>query len=142
MTEYPVQVITTKEIWVRAAEVVPARVEALIAAGRTCDATELARAFARGLHGRSAPAPQAAITVCHALLHEARGQRQRAATRRDLASLSAAGDADRVASTLRGHGVPAPRRGGRGYGDELSPRELEVVRLAITGRAFTCVSSF
>jgi DNA-binding CsgD family transcriptional regulator len=55
----------------------------------------------------------------------------------DLSALGATGDADRVAHVLRGQGVPVPRtwRGGRrGYGDQLSPRELEVVRLVAAGR--------
>ncbi|WP_239134171.1 helix-turn-helix transcriptional regulator [Rugosimonospora africana] len=55
---------------------------------------------------------------------------------RGLSGLGATGDADRVAAVLRGHGVTArrPWRGGsRGYGDQLSPRELEVVRLVVAG---------
>jgi DNA-binding CsgD family transcriptional regulator len=54
-----------------------------------------------------------------------------------LDQLGATGDASRVASRLRGHGVAVSRpwRGGpRGYGDRLSPRELDVVRLVIAGR--------
>lgn len=54
-----------------------------------------------------------------------------------LADLGADGDARRVAGELRGHGRPVLRtwRGGRrGYGDQLSPRELEVVRLVAAGR--------
>ncbi|MFI5488663.1 ATP-binding protein [Micromonospora echinaurantiaca] len=54
-----------------------------------------------------------------------------------LSSLPASLDVDRVARTLRAHGRPVPRvwRGGRkGYGSELSPRELEVVALAAEGR--------
>jgi DNA-binding CsgD family transcriptional regulator len=53
-----------------------------------------------------------------------------------LSALGAPGDADRVARTLRRHGGAVPRvwRGGRrGYGDQLSPRELEVVQLVIAG---------
>ena len=47
-----------------------------------------------------------------------------------LRALGAVADADRVAHTL-----PARtwRGGRRGYGDQLSPRELEVVRLMLTG---------
>jgi DNA-binding CsgD family transcriptional regulator len=55
---------------------------------------------------------------------------------RGLSELGATGDADRLAGVLREHGVTArrPWRGGRrGYGDQLSPRELEVVRLVVTG---------
>jgi DNA-binding CsgD family transcriptional regulator len=53
-------------------------------------------------------------------------------TRRGLDTLGASGDARRVAVVLREHGA-TPRRGRRGYGDELSPRELEVVRLLVGG---------
>jgi DNA-binding CsgD family transcriptional regulator len=54
-----------------------------------------------------------------------------------LAALGAHTDAKRVARRLTGLGAPPrrPWRGGRrGYGDRLSPRELEVVRLVIAGR--------
>jgi DNA-binding CsgD family transcriptional regulator len=54
-----------------------------------------------------------------------------------LADLGARADATRVLETLREHGVERRRPwwGGRtGYGDELSPRELEVVRLVAEGR--------
>ncbi|OLF12369.1 hypothetical protein BLA60_10410 [Actinophytocola xinjiangensis] len=53
-----------------------------------------------------------------------------------LAAMGARADADRIALLLRGSGVDVPRpwRGGRrGYGDQLSPRELEVVRLVAAG---------
>ncbi len=55
---------------------------------------------------------------------------------RELDKLGATGDADRADRRLRTHGRPAPRgwRGGqRGYGANLSPRELEVVRLVSRG---------
>ena len=58
-------------------------------------------------------------------------------TQRRLHDLGASWDADRVARLLRQHGVEVARawRGGRrGYGDELSPRELEVARLVAQGR--------
>jgi DNA-binding CsgD family transcriptional regulator len=45
-------------------------------------------------------------------------------------------DADRVAKLLRQHGVTVARAwagGRRSYGDQLSPRELEVVRLVASG---------
>jgi DNA-binding CsgD family transcriptional regulator/tetratricopeptide (TPR) repeat protein len=54
-----------------------------------------------------------------------------------LFRMGARGDADRVAQRLRdrGAGTPRPWRGGRrGYGDELSPRELEVVRGVVAGK--------
>ncbi|WOX15281.1 helix-turn-helix transcriptional regulator [Streptomyces sp. N50] len=51
-------------------------------------------------------------------------------------ALGARTDADRVHAALRAAGAPVRQvwRGGRrGYGDQLSPRELEVVRLLLTG---------
>ncbi|WP_162605516.1 helix-turn-helix transcriptional regulator [Jiangella ureilytica] len=56
---------------------------------------------------------------------------------RRLRDLGARWDADRVAQVLRSHGVDVARawRGGRrGYGDQLSPRELEVALLVAQGR--------
>ncbi|RIQ16902.1 response regulator transcription factor, partial [Jiangella rhizosphaerae] len=56
---------------------------------------------------------------------------------RALAGLGARTDAARIGTELRGLGVEARRtwrRGRRGYGDQLSPRELEVTRLVATGR--------
>jgi DNA-binding CsgD family transcriptional regulator len=55
---------------------------------------------------------------------------------RDASAIGAAADADRVAGLLREHGVAAlhpGRRGRRGYGEQLSPREQEVVQLLLTG---------
>jgi DNA-binding CsgD family transcriptional regulator len=50
--------------------------------------------------------------------------------------LGAARDMDRIRSGLRNHGVVLQhRRGRKGYGDQLSPREQDVVRLASTGKA-------
>lgn len=54
-----------------------------------------------------------------------------------LDALGASGDAERVTRALRGHGLRVPRpwrRGRQGYGQHLSPRELEVVRLVTAGR--------
>ncbi|MFD9903129.1 ATP-binding protein [Streptomyces sp. NPDC059063] len=49
--------------------------------------------------------------------------------------LGAVRDAARCRRVLRRHHVPLPsRRGRRGYGDELSPRENEVARLVALGR--------
>lgn len=56
---------------------------------------------------------------------------------RGLSELGARNDADRVARRLREHGVQVslPWRGGRrGYGDQLSPRELDVARLVAAGQ--------
>ena len=55
---------------------------------------------------------------------------------RELTLLGAGADAERVVRTLREHGVVTRgtwRGGRRGYGDQLSPREQEVVQLLLTG---------
>jgi ATP/maltotriose-dependent transcriptional regulator MalT len=53
----------------------------------------------------------------------------------EFKALGAEWDAARVRRELRAHGVTRPWRGGRkGYGDELSPREHEVLRLAALGQ--------
>jgi DNA-binding CsgD family transcriptional regulator len=55
-----------------------------------------------------------------------------------LSALGARADAVRVMNTLRAHGTevkrPSWRGGRRSYGDQLSPRELDVVRLLVEGR--------
>ncbi len=54
-----------------------------------------------------------------------------------MSDLGASGDASRVRRTLREHGAPGerPRRAGRpSYGDQISPREAEVLQLLVTGR--------
>ena len=56
---------------------------------------------------------------------------------RGASRLGAANHARRASLVLREHGRdmrPVRRGGSRGYGSQLSPRELEVVRLAATGR--------
>lgn len=56
--------------------------------------------------------------------------------RQELIDLGAVNDAERVVSTLREYGVLAkrPQRGGWApYGDQLSPRELDVARLVVAG---------
>jgi DNA-binding CsgD family transcriptional regulator/tetratricopeptide (TPR) repeat protein len=55
-----------------------------------------------------------------------------------LSGLGARAAAVRVMTTLRRHGIevrPPWRGGSRGYGDELSPREMDVVRLVVDGRS-------
>ncbi len=182
VTEEPMRVIMAKEIWLWASSIAPVRVQALIAAGQREQATRLTASFARGMGGRSAPAPRAALATGRALVAEGHGDLARAATlfaraakawqalprpydallaqerqahcllgsgqneaglvlltqvRQRLINLGAHGDADRVVSDLREHGVAAHRaqRGGRrAYGSVLSPRELEVVLLLAAGR--------
>ncbi len=54
-----------------------------------------------------------------------------------LSALPARGDALRVMLTLREHGIKVKRPwwgGRRSYGDQLSPRETDVVRLVVAGR--------
>ncbi|MGW0575363.1 ATP-binding protein [Streptomyces sp. NPDC002920] len=173
------EAITAKGIWLRAQDVAPVHVAALVADGRLCEAEELLRRFRAG----SAPASLAAEASCQALVTEARGATSRAAEafahaaelwaalprpldelrmleRRAHCLLATGGsvqglellrqiehrlnqfgarwDADRVAHALRHHGVHVARtwrRGRHGYGDELSPRELEIVRLVSLGNS-------
>ena len=183
ITDRPMRILERTQIWVWATELMPVRVQALIAADRTADAVSLVEAFGAGLDELDAPAPQAALTLCRAIVADATGDPddtapaafERAAIGWDLlprpydallarerqgrcllrtgrtdaaievltavfgglSELGARPAAARVAETLRQHGtdVPNPWRGGRrGYGDELSPRELDVVRLLVGGR--------
>jgi len=182
VTDAPMDLVTSKGVWIWATDLAPARTEALIAAGRVGEATALVTAFARGLRGRDASAPRSALTACRATVAAATGEQARAAglfaraavgwqslprpydalLARELQArclladgsrepglallgevlggldrLGAVGDAARVARGLRklGVAVARPWRGGpRGYGDRLSPRELDVVRLVIAGR--------
>ncbi|MGW0812757.1 ATP-binding protein [Streptomyces viridiviolaceus] len=182
LTEEPARITVTGGIWLRATEVAPVRVDALVAAGRLDEAADLVATFEGALAGKDAPAPRASAVLCRALLAEGRGRpddasvlfaeaatawqalprpydasltRERLArcllaagrteaglsllteVARELADLGARNDADRVTESLRRRGRPdgAPRGRGRpGYGDRLSPRELEVARLLADGR--------
>lgn len=181
VTEEPMRTIHAKRIWVWATELAPARVQVLLAAGRSEEAAGLVDRFARGLRGRRAPAPRAALAVCRALVATTCGDRARAAaafgraarawdalprpydallTRElqarawldaghddaalpllsevyaGLERLDAGADTKRVSALLRDHGVQTRhwRGGRRGYGERLSPREIEVVRLVVAGK--------
>ena len=176
MTANPVRTITEKEIWIWGTDVVPIRIQALLATYAHEQAVALTESFRRGIRGRTAPGPKAALTLCRAMLAEANGDHALAANlfgrsaaawqklprpyetllarERQGRSLLAAGKADtglavlldarqrmadlgahphveRVGRTLRAHGIkdlPRPgrkHRGRRGYGDQLSPREIE-----------------
>jgi DNA-binding CsgD family transcriptional regulator len=107
-------------------------------------------ARAAALYGRAAAAWQALPRPYDALLARERQARcLLAASQREnglgllgealrgLSQLGAAGDAARAARTLRENGVQVRRPGaGRpAYGKRLSPRELEVVRLLVSGRS-------
>ncbi|HEX8007654.1 MAG TPA: AAA family ATPase, partial [Trebonia sp.] len=182
VTDEPASVVAGKETWIWAADLAPARVAALAAAGRAEEAAGLTDALDRGLRGRDAPAPKAGLALCRAILAEAHGAHLRAAAvfsraaqawetsprpydallarerqarcllaadrrgaglplleevLRGLSPLGGTADAARVARTLREHGVQArrPVPGRPGYGNLLSPREAEVVRLLVAGRA-------
>ncbi len=182
VTEQPMQEITRKGAWIWATEIAPIRVEAMVVAGQIEEARWLTTAFARGIRGMQAPAPDAALKLCQALLAQARSDdpmvvagrfrvvaatwqrlprpfdaalaREREAqclisadnleeamtlltdVRQALVEIGALADAERVVSTLRGFGVDVrgvQRGGRRSYGDELSPRELDVVSLLVSG---------
>ncbi|MCW3817748.1 AAA family ATPase [Micromonospora sp. DR5-3] len=88
---------------------------------------------------RSLPRPYAALRAAE--LSAANnttdgGQADLADVLEGFAALGASRDADRVRRQLRDLGVSAPRRarGRPSYGDRLSPRELDVVRLLLAGR--------
>ncbi|HEX6329500.1 MAG TPA: AAA family ATPase, partial [Jiangellaceae bacterium] len=181
ITDAPIRTVHTKRVWVWATELAPARVEALLAAGRPEDAARLVATFARGLRGRAAPAPRVALSICRATLAAADGDQERATAafgraahawdalprpydallarerqasalmstgREDAAAdllsevhtgfleLGATGDADRVRRQLGSHrtSVQQWRGGRRGYGEQLSPREIEVVQLVVAGK--------
>ncbi len=169
-------------LWSRAVEFAPARTAALVAAGRLGPASDVVNAFEEALGDRDAPAPQASLILCRAMLAEADGRladaatlfaraaaawealprpydallaRERAArcllaegrdeaalaalsdVARALSALGAFNDGDRIAQFLAGLGsngfAVARGRGRPGYGNRLSPRELEVARLLVEG---------
>ncbi|MFE5138964.1 helix-turn-helix transcriptional regulator [Streptomyces fagopyri] len=169
-------------LWSRAVEFAPARTAALVAAGRVGPATDVVNALEGALGDRDAPAPQASLILCRAILAEADGRltdaaalfvraagawealprpydallaRERSArcllaegrdeaglpllssVAQALSELGARNDAGRISLFLAGRGgdVLAVTRGrGRpGYGNRLSPRELEVARLLVEG---------
>ncbi|WP_089006297.1 ATP-binding protein [Micromonospora viridifaciens] len=68
LTEAPIAFLAGKGNWIWATDLAQVRVEALLAAGRTAEAIELIDAFERGIEERHAPAPRAALAVCHALV--------------------------------------------------------------------------
>ncbi|OLF08743.1 hypothetical protein BLA60_22290 [Actinophytocola xinjiangensis] len=180
VTEAPIEAVARSGIWLWATDIAVARLDALVADGRTARATGLVEEFGRWLGDRDAPAPRAALVTCRAILDHARGDHGAAAAgyteaaaawaalprpydaalageRRgthllaagraeeatavlsaahdELAGCGASADAARVGRLLRELGVTVrPARGGRpSYGDQLSPRELEVVRLVVAG---------
>jgi DNA-binding CsgD family transcriptional regulator len=90
---------------------------------------------------RALPCPYRAVQLQEAIAHllvdggDPHGMPQLLAALEAFKELGAEWDAARVRRSLREHGVTRPWRGGRkGYGDELSPREQEVLRLAALGQ--------
>ena len=79
LTAEPVDAIARKGVWIWATEVAPVRVAALVAAGQADEAAGLAAAMGRGLRGRRAPAPRAALLLCRAMLAGNAGSFGRAA---------------------------------------------------------------
>ncbi|WP_326633345.1 AAA family ATPase [Streptomyces sp. NBC_01761] len=141
LTEDPMRLVMRKGIWFWATDVAPVRVAALSAAGQQAEAERLVVAFEEGLSGRHAPAAQAGLEECRAALAEGRGEFEAAARAwgeaaqawsslpRPYAAARAQEGVERCMAAARGG-----RRGGqRGYGNQLSPREVEVVRLMLQG---------
>ena len=68
VTEDAIRVATADAKWPAAGDLVPARVGALLAAGRPDDAASLVSTFERGVRGHDAPGLQASLTLARALL--------------------------------------------------------------------------
>lgn len=79
VTEEPLRVVADKQTWLWVTDLVPVRLDALVAAGRISDAAELVTAFGGGVRGRDAPASRATLTLCRGILCAARGEHARAA---------------------------------------------------------------
>ncbi|WP_369226599.1 AAA family ATPase [Streptomyces sp. R39] len=118
--------------------------EAAVLAGRGDMAAAAAAWQEAALAWQALPAPYEALRCreqrAHALLAAGQpdqGCGELTAVRDGFTSLGAAGDAARTAEVLLRSGpaqrTPPWRGGRRGYGDQLSPRELEVVRLMLDG---------
>jgi DNA-binding CsgD family transcriptional regulator len=118
--------------------------EGILAAGRGAP-RRAATAFARAAKAWDAlPRPYDALLArqrrAHALVaagQRASGLALHAEVFTGLSNLGARPNVDRALANLQVHepDASAPRGRGRpGYGDRLSPRELEVVRLVIEGR--------
>nr|WP_225953346.1 LuxR C-terminal-related transcriptional regulator [Kibdelosporangium phytohabitans] len=107
--------------------------------GRFTDAAALHAESAALLSALPRPYEQAAAMEAAARCLLATGQpeavEQLADASRLFTTLGATWDAARCGRLAREHGgMPGPRRGRRGYGAELSPREQEVARLMALGR--------
>ncbi|CAL9646002.1 ATP-binding protein [Streptomyces sp. enrichment culture] len=80
LTDDGAEAVVGGGIWTRAVDFTPVRVEALAAAGRFDDAAALTSTFERVLSGKQAPAPQASLALCRAVLAEAAGRLTEAAS--------------------------------------------------------------
>ncbi|ALG13469.1 ATP-binding protein [Kibdelosporangium phytohabitans] len=162
------EVLRRKGVWSWGGEFAAQAVDAYLRVGRTADAHELTRDFETGLVSVDAPLARAALAVCRAhlgyesyeiprRLYENLGQPYRVAqlaerlahTPEDLndlavqyEALGATTDAARCRHIIRTSGGPIPsRRGRRGYGNELSPREHDVARLLAAGQTNRQIAS-
>ena len=100
------EIVEAKGVWVWAAGVTPPAVEGLLRCRQREGAEDLVARFARGLRGRDAPAADAALKACRAMLAEAdkrypQAARLYRAAERQLLLLPRPYDAARV-STSRG----------------------------------------
>ena len=73
-TDETAAVVARKGIWLWAAELGPARVAALSAAGRLDEAQQVVGAFGRWLRDRDVPAARAGLILSRAILAQARGR--------------------------------------------------------------------
>ncbi|MEV4330947.1 LuxR C-terminal-related transcriptional regulator [Streptomyces sp. NPDC049597] len=80
-----------KGVWVWGAELAPWAVEATVRAGRRTTARSMVAEYAEGLEGSQAPASDAALQWCRALLAEAEGEQDAAAELFGQAALVYAG---------------------------------------------------
>ncbi|MFE7750557.1 ATP-binding protein [Streptomyces sp. NPDC057428] len=80
LTDEPAEIAVGGGLWSRAVEFAPARTGALVAAGRFARATDVVNTFEAALGDRDAPAPQASLVLCRAILAEADGRLADAAT--------------------------------------------------------------
>jgi DNA-binding CsgD family transcriptional regulator len=141
VTEDGTRLVMDNGIWLWATQITPVRVAALTMAGRVAEAERLVDALEDGLRGRHMPAPHAGLEECRAALMEGRGEFEAAVRAWDIAA-QAWSQLPRpydVARARQGIERCARAAGGtrhsgrRGYGERLSPRELEVVRLMLDG---------
>jgi DNA-binding CsgD family transcriptional regulator/tetratricopeptide (TPR) repeat protein len=79
VTDVPMRIVSDKGIWLWAADLGPARVDALAAAGRLTEAAELVEGFAEWMRGRDIPSASAGLLLSRAALAQARGAHDSAA---------------------------------------------------------------